>query len=125
LRLTACDPSDVEDQECEEAADSCDHVATLETVASGALDDARKVHSGRDVDFAEDVAQVSLDRLLAEEQLGCDLGVRLPVDDQARDLQLTRGQSFEPARAGLAAWCSVVDAVAELAQLALGLCTPP
>src|SRR3954465_7223896 len=97
---------------------------TLEAVAFRAFDGAREVHSGRDVDFPEDVAQVSLDRLLAEEQLGRDLGVRLSVDDQARDLQLTRGQSFKPGRAVFARCCPAVDAVAELAQLALGLCTP-
>src|SRR3954447_9756510 len=64
---------------------------TLETVAFGALDGARELHSGRDVGFPEDVAQVRLDGLLAQEQLGCDLRVRLSVDDQARDLQLTGG----------------------------------
>src|SRR5690348_588355 len=94
---------------------------TLETVACGALHGARELHSGGDVDFAEDVAQMSLDRLLAEKQLGCDLGVRLPVDDQARDLQFTGGQRFEPDRASFAAWGPPVDAVAEPAQLALGL----
>src|SRR6266576_4321340 len=94
---------------------------TLETVAVVAFDGARELHSGRHVDLAKDVAQVSLHRLLAEEQLGGDLGVRLPVDDQARDLQLARGQGFDPARAGFAASCSAMDPVAELAQLALGL----
>src|SRR5436305_14577798 len=98
---------------------------TSETVAFGAFDGAREVHSRRDVGFAEDVAQVSLDRRLAEEELGRNLRVRPPVDDQARDLQLTRGQSFETGRAGFTRLCSAVDAAAELAQLALCLCTPP
>ena len=61
-------------------------LARLETVAVGAFDGARELHSGRHVDLAKDVAQVSLHRLLAEEQLAGDLGVRLPVDDQPRDL---------------------------------------
>src|SRR5438270_11214397 len=94
-------------------------LARLETVAVGAFDGARELDAGSHVDLAKDVAQVSLHRLLAEEQLGGDLGVRLPVDDQARDLQLARGQGFDPGRAGFAASCSVMDAVAELAQLAL------
>src|SRR5947207_14417073 len=98
---------------------------TLETVAFGAFDGARELHSGRDVNLAKDVAEVSLHRLLAEEQLGGDLRIRLSIDDQPRDLQLTRGQSFEPGRAGSATGCSAVDPVAELAQLALGLGTPP
>jgi hypothetical protein len=34
---------------------------------------------------------VRLYRLLAEEELGGDLGVRLAVDDQARELELTLG----------------------------------
>jgi hypothetical protein len=97
---------------------------TLKTVAFGAFDGARELHSGRDVDLAEDVAQVSLHRLLAEEQLSRDLGVRLPVDDQARDLQLARCQSLEAGHAGFAGSRAVMDPVAELAQLALGLVTP-
>src|SRR3954466_12016296 len=97
---------------------------TLKTVLAGAFDGARKVHSGRDVDLAKDVAQVSLDRLLAEEQLGGDLGIRLPVDDEARDLQLARGQGVDPRGAGLAGLGWVMDAPPHLAQLALALVTP-
>src|SRR4051795_8062354 len=97
---------------------------TSGTVAARAFHRARELDSGRDVDLAKDVAQVSLDRLLAEEQLGGDLGIRLPVDDEARDLQLARGQGVDPVRAGFAASGSVMDAVAELAQLALGLVAP-
>ena len=44
--------------------------------AFGALDDRCELDACRDVDLSEDVAQVGLDRLLAEEQLGRDLGVR-------------------------------------------------
>src|SRR5580765_5533110 len=98
--------------------------ARLETVAVGAFDGARELHSGGHVNLAKNVAQVSLHRLLAEKQFGSDLGVRLPVDDQACDLQLARGQGLDPGRAGLAAPCSAMDVVAELAQFALGLVTP-
>src|SRR3954469_17342678 len=97
---------------------------TSGTVAARAFHRARELDAGRDVDLAKDVAQVSLDRLLAEEQLGGDLGIRLPVDDEARDLQLARGQGVDPGGAGLAGLGSVMDAPAQLAQLALGLVTP-
>ena len=56
-------------------------LARLETVAFGAFDGARELHSGRDVDLAKNVAQVCLYCLLTEEQFGGDLGIRLPVDD--------------------------------------------
>src|SRR3954469_12777978 len=96
---------------------------TLETAAR-AFHRARELDSGRDVDLAKDLAQVSLHRLWAGEQLGGDLGIRRPVDDEARDLQLARGQGVDPGGAGLAGLGSVMDAPAQLAQLALGLVTP-
>ena len=49
--------------------------------AAGPLHGSRELDPRGDVEFAEDVAQVRLDRLEAEEQLGGDLGVRLAVDD--------------------------------------------
>jgi hypothetical protein len=49
--------------------------------AVGPLHGSRELDPRGDVEFAEDVAQVRLDRLEAEEQLGGDLGVRLAVDD--------------------------------------------
>ena len=61
------------------------------------LDGTRKLDSRRDVQLAKDVPQVSLDRLLAEEQLGGDLGIRLAVDDEPSDLELASSQRFEPA----------------------------
>ena len=54
----------------------------------GAFDGAGEGDARRDVQLFEDMAQVSLDRLLAQEQLGGDLGVRATVDDEPRDLQL-------------------------------------
>ena len=57
-------------------------------VAARALDGARELDARRHAELAEDVAQVRLDGLEAEEQLGGDLGVRPAVDDQRGDLQL-------------------------------------
>src|SRR3954453_18158327 len=45
-----------------------------------------------DVELAEDLAQVVLDRSRADEQLGADLRVRLPVARHAGDLRLLRRQ---------------------------------
>ena len=43
-----------------------------------------------------------LDRLLAEEELGGDLRVRLAVDHEPRDLELAPGQRVDPGRVGCA-----------------------
>ena len=63
---------------------------------------------------------MSLDRLLAEEELGGDLAVRLPVSDELRDLAFAAGERSDSVfgRAGRA---SAVEAAPEPAQLALGL----
>jgi len=53
-----------------------------------ALDGAGEGDTGRDIHFPEDVVKVCLDRLLAEEQLGGDLGIRLAINDKARQLEL-------------------------------------
>src|SRR5215217_6850061 len=47
-----------------------------------------KVLAGADTELAEHLAQVVLDRTRADEQLGADLGVRIPVGGEARDLRL-------------------------------------
>src|SRR5262249_53148677 len=60
----------------------------LDALAVGALHGARELDARRDADLAEDVAQVRLDRLLAEEQLGGDLRIRLAVDDEPGELEL-------------------------------------
>src|SRR3954453_3114655 len=63
--------------------------ATLRSgCAGGALDGARQLDARGDVELAEDVAQVRLDRLGAEEELGGDLGVRPAIDDERGDLAL-------------------------------------
>jgi hypothetical protein len=49
--------------------------------AAGPLHGSRELDPRGDVELAKDVAQVRLDRLEAEEELGGDLGVRLAVDD--------------------------------------------
>ena len=41
-----------------------------------------------DIELAEDLVQVVLDRARADEQLGADLRVGVPVADQPRDLDL-------------------------------------
>src|SRR6185295_13821336 len=57
-----------------------------------ALDRSRNVDPRADVELAEDVADVRLDRLLAEEQLAGNLAVGLAIDDQPGDLKLALGQ---------------------------------
>ena len=56
------------------------------------LNGTRQLDTRRQAELAEHVAQVRLHRLLAEEQLGGDLGIRLAVDDQSRDLEFARGE---------------------------------
>src|SRR5262249_42948025 len=51
-----------------------------------------QVLAGPDAELSEQLAQVPLDCPWAQEQLGADLLVRQPVDRQARDLHLLRGQ---------------------------------
>ena len=84
------------------------------TYAVGVLDGTCQLDACRDADLAEDVAQVRLDRLLAEEQLGGDLGIGFAVDDEPRDLELACGQRFEPVASVLPGARAPVDAVAEL-----------
>ena len=47
-----------------------------------------KLLAGADVELAEDLVQVVLDRARADEQLGADLRVGVPVAGQPRDLDL-------------------------------------
>ena len=67
--------------------------------------------------LAEDVAQVGLDRLLAEEQLRGDLGIRLAVDNEPCHLELAFGQRLDAGPVGLARPRATVDAMAKLSQL--------
>src|SRR5438045_1906665 len=59
------------------------------------LDDARELDARRHTHLAEDVPQVGLDGLLAEEQLVCDLRVGLAVDHEHGELELAFGQRLE------------------------------
>src|SRR4249919_1158540 len=52
----------------------------------------------RDLELPEHLVQVVLDRLRAEEELRGDVLVRLPLADQAGDLQLLRRQLVDRAR---------------------------
>src|SRR3954462_12197923 len=60
--------------------------------AVGGFHRASDVDPGARVEFAEHVADVRLDGLLAEKQLACDFGVGLAVDEQLGDLELATGQ---------------------------------
>src|SRR5262249_17775957 len=84
------------------------------------LDRAGQLDAGRDAHLAEDVAEVGLDGLLAEEQLGRDLGIRLAVDDEAGELELALRQGGDAVGGG-AGGASPVDGPAEPAELTLGL----
>src|SRR4051812_31239816 len=64
------------------------------------LDRPGDLDPGGDGELEEDVAKVRLDGLAAEEQLACDLRVRLAVGDEHRDLELALGQRLDPALSG-------------------------
>ncbi len=67
------------------------------------------------------MAQVGLDRLLAEVELAGDLGVGLALDDEPRDLELAFGQRLEAGAVARARAGAAVDAPPEPAELAFGL----
>src|SRR2546430_15418916 len=102
--------------DCDWSSDVCSSDLTI-----GALDRLRQGDPRGDADLAEDVPQVRLDRLLAEEELRGDLGIRLAVDDEPRDLELAFGQRLDRGPAGFARPRAAVDAMAEPSQLALRL----
>src|SRR6516164_5429640 len=68
----------------------------------GAFDGAREGGACRDAQLVEDVAQVGLDGLLAQEQLRGDLRVGLAVDDEPRHLEFAAGQRLDACPVGLA-----------------------
>src|SRR4051794_21926955 len=88
--------------------------------AARALDGACQFDARGDVELAEDVAQVRLDRLEAQEELGGDLGVRPAIDDERGDLALALGQRVHARAVGAALARAPVHRTPELAQLALG-----
>src|SRR4051812_811150 len=88
--------------------------------APRALDRACKLDARGDVELAEDVAQMRLNRLGAEEQLGGDLGIRPAIDDERGDLALALGQRVHAGAVGAALARAPVRGTPELAQLPLG-----
>jgi hypothetical protein len=73
-----------------------------------------------DVHLPEDVVKVSLDRLLAEEQFCGDLGIRLAINDETRQLELTFSQRLDAGSVALAWPSATVIPLAKLPELALG-----
>src|SRR5215813_10005642 len=61
------------------------------------LDSPRQLDARRDVHLAEDVAQVRLYRLWAEEELGGDLRIGLSIDDEQHHLELALRQRLDSA----------------------------
>jgi NADP-dependent 3-hydroxy acid dehydrogenase YdfG len=58
----------------------------------GAVQRVPELPAGGDAELGEHLAQVPFDRARAEEELGADLGVGLPVPRPRRDLHLLRGE---------------------------------
>ena len=84
-----------------------------------ALDGSRNVGPGTHIELAEHVADVRLDRLLAEEQLAGDLTVRLAVNDQPGDLELALRQGRDSGLVGVAGSGAPVDVLAESPKFSL------
>src|SRR3954447_395084 len=85
------------------------------------LDGAGQLDPRLHAHFAEDVPQVCLDGLVAEEQLARDLRVGLAVDHEHGELELALGQRLERRPGGPAPPRAPLDAMPELAQLPLRL----
>jgi hypothetical protein len=81
------------------------------------LHDARQGDARLDTDLVEDVAQVALDGLLAQEQFRRDLGVRLPIQDQPGDLKLATRKRLEAQGTRSTPTRSPVRTVAQLPEL--------
>src|SRR3954463_11671582 len=90
-------------------------------VAIRALDRAGDIVARGDVELAEDAAQVGLDGLHAEEELGGDLGIGAAVDDETRDLALAFGELLDAGAVERPRPCAAVHVAAQLAELLLGL----
>src|SRR5262245_24876618 len=84
------------------------------------FDGPREGDARWNIHLVKDVTKVGFDGLLAEEEFGSDLCVRLAVDDQSRHLQLARGEGRDTSRVGPARPCAPGDAMAKLPQLAFG-----
>src|SRR5262245_10199421 len=85
------------------------------------LDRSRDLDTRRDVELVEEVAQVGLDGLRAQEQLGGDLRVRPAVADEPRHLELALGERLDAHAVGPAGARTAVPGLAEPPQLLLGL----
>ena len=85
-------------------------------VSVGAHDKTCKLDPRRDADLQEDVAQMGLDRLLAQEQLGGDLGIGSAVDDESRYLDLALGQRVDASPVELAGARAPMGPMAELPE---------
>src|SRR5262249_47876376 len=81
-----------------------------------ARDDRRQRGTRVNVELAEDPSQVALDRLLAQEQRLCALGVALPRRALAGDFALARGERGQAV--GMPPPARSRDALAEPTQLA-------
>src|SRR5262249_12025269 len=86
---------------------------------AGAFYGLREGGACRDAHLVEDVAQVGLDGLLAQEQLRGDLRVGLAVDDEPGHLELASGQRPDASPVGGAWPGAPVDVMPELSQLPL------
>ena len=89
------------------------------------LDHMCELDARRDADLAEDVAQMRLDGLLAEEQFRCDLKVVFAVEDEPCHLELALGQRVDARPVTRACARAPMGAVAELPELSLGTVAVP
>src|SRR3954449_10088065 len=78
------------------------------------LDRPCKIDARANAHLVEHVVHVTLDRLLAEEQLGGDLWVRSTSDDEARDLKLTFSEQLDADSVTLPGPRTPVDVLSEL-----------
>src|SRR3954447_21337190 len=85
------------------------------------LDGAGELDARGHAHLAEDVPQVGLDGLLAEEQLVRDLRVGLAVDHEHGELELAFGQRLERRPGRTAPRRALLNAMPELPQLSLRL----
>src|SRR4051812_16643445 len=85
-----------------------------------AFDRTCQLDARGDLELAEDVAQVRLDCLEAEEQLDGDLGVCPAIDYERGNLALAFRQRVDAGAFGAARARAPVHGTPELAQLALG-----
>src|SRR2546421_6090592 len=78
------------------------------STASGSLDavldgEADQLVPAAEPELGQDVADMVLDRLLGDEQLGADLAIAVPPGHQLEHLPLPRRQRLRSARGGLEA----------------------